>query len=238
MKLDPAKVSLLALQMYLEGYELPDVVKNASHKRRLKTIYRHYHALLTWHAYFQENKPTEFKGEKEFQIFLLYLSECVSDICQAIFLWSHGLYKPCNLILRSSIENFFRSIGLQEGQAILEIESTFELARVIRATNIVQGSPAARVQFDRLWSVYGELCKYVHTADRSYMSLTTAVGVFPRFDQEEARETSEMMRKCITANYGLLCLMFPKYYRKFHHGDYDAVSDVLPKAVRQKLGGR
>lgn len=238
MKLDPARTSLQTLQSYLEEYELSEIAKATVHKQRLKTVYKYYHALLTWHAYFHDTKPGGFKSEKDFQIFLLYFSECVSDACQAIFLWSHGLYKPCNLILRSSIENFFRATGLHEGQAILEIESTFELARVIRATVIVQGSPEARNQFDRLWSAYRELCKYVHTADENHMSLTTAVGVFPRFEKKEAEKTAAMMKNCMQASYGLLCLMFPKYYRKFHHQDYDAVSDVLPKALRQKLGGR
>lgn len=237
MKLQPVTDGLQALQTFLEDYELTAVVKAPAHTQRLRTIYRRYHALLTWHAYLAEKKPANYKKDDSFPTFLLYLNECVSDTCQAIFLWNQGLYKPSHLVLRSGIENFFRSIGLFEGQAVLAIGSTFELARVIRETNLVQETSVATAQFERLWRAYGELCKYVHTSDEYHMSLTTAVGVFPRFEQEKASESAVEIRACTTAYCALLCLMFPVRYRQFHHTDYDLVSDILPKGVRQRLGG-
>lgn len=237
MKIEPVDDCLRDLLEYLRKYELSGVVTATPHKQRLRTIYNRYHALLIWHAYLADKKPSEIKEVKRFKSFRLYFIECVSDTCQSMFLWSHGLYKPTNLILRSGIENFFRGVGIREGQAILEIESTYELARVIRETSLIKSSKAATAQFERLWSAYRELCRYVHTSDELHMSLTTAVGVFPRFVEQEASASANTMRSCISAYTILLCLMFPKYYRGFHHSDFDIVSDVLPKAVRQELGG-
>jgi hypothetical protein len=238
MKIRSVERSFRILERYLEHYNLSIVVTTAPHNRRLKTIYRRYHALLTWHAYLQERTPEYFERRDDFNSFNLYLTECVSDTAQAVFLWSQGLYKPSNLILRSGIENFLRAIGLREGQAILEVESTYELARVVRETSAIQSTNVSRQQFDRLWTAYGVRCKYVHTSDAQHMSLTTAVGVFPRFDVDEASKTGDIVRVCVIAYCSLMCLMFPCYFRSFHHEDYDIVSDELPKVVRQRLGER
>lgn len=222
------------LQNYLEAYELMQVAQLREHKRQLKALYRHYHAVLVWHAHLTRSSTPHLTAA-EYKTYFLFLEEAVSDLCQALFLWSHGLYKPSCLILRSSVENFFRSIGLYERQAILGITSVYELVEVIRNVPIVQSSSTTKILFEQMHGVYKTLCRHVHTSDKNHMALITAVGALPTFDKAKANTSGKHIRNQCQLSNGFLCFMFSKKLRKFHHSDRDSVLDALRPSIRREV---
>jgi hypothetical protein len=225
---------LQELQTFLENYNLKDVAELKEHKQTLAHIYKCYHALLVWHVVLKRITPSQLTVE-EYQTFCLFFDECVSDMCQALFLWSHGLYKPSYLILRSSVENFFRCMGFYEHQPILELNATFELIAAIRGTLLVNQSSNSLKLFQQLHQSYKVLCQYVHTSSRKQMSLTTAVGVFPKFEKKEASLAAEQLRKIITTYCAFLCFMFRYEYKRLHYFELDMISDILTPSIRREI---
>lgn len=231
MKIDSLKEATAALKTYLKEYSLEEIISNDKHNSRLSSIYRKYHALLIWHAYLNSNKSKINTLEKD--NFFLYFNETISDMCQAILLWNHGLYKPSYLILRSSIENFLKCVGLQQGQAILKLSSTYDLFAVINGTKIVKDNVSVDKAFKYLRSKYTILCDYVHTTKTTNMSLTTSVGIFPVFIDDKADFSSKLIQGIIRNYVTILCFMFPNILRIMHHSNYDSIFSVLLKETRK-----
>lgn len=234
MKRDTIEEGLKELQTFLEDYNLKKVMGLKEHQQKLTYIYKCYHALLVWQVVLKRITPSQLTQD-EYQTFCLFFDECVSDMCQSVFLWNHGLYKPNYLMLRSSVENFFRCIGFYEHQAILELSSTFDLIAVIKNTPLVKQSTHLLKLFQQLHQSYKMLCQHVHTSTQTHMSLTTAVGVFPKFDKEEASLASEQIRKNIIAYCAFLGFMFRSEYKKLHHSELDIISNILSPSIRREL---
>lgn len=236
MKRDSVNKSFQELSAYLGSYNLTAITAEAEFNKGLKSSYKRYHALLIWHANLSKGCiwPTKKTKSKEFSA---YFSECISDLCLAIFLYSHGTYKPSFLILRSSLENFIKCICIHEDQKVLNIKSVYEIVGIGKQTGIITSSDSASKHYKKIMDYYSDLCGFVHTADIAHMTLTNAVGVYPLFDKANATECEKMMRACITSMCCILCVMFRARFRSMHHSEQDLISDILPKLVRKELGG-
>lgn len=159
----------------------------------------------------------------------------MSDLCQASFLAVQGFYKPAYLVSRSGIENFFKCIGIAEGQAVLSLTSVFELISVVRGTPFLQTDAVAMKLFDSLKLEYKTLCEHVHTASVSKMAHTDVVGSFPRFDDQYATEVFAMLTRLSLAVTQLLILKHDRAFRTLHHNHYDLVCDALPAQFKRYI---
>jgi hypothetical protein len=234
MRKREVKKGLEELQTFLGGYNLTVVTNSEEFQRELAKVYKYYHALLVWQVVVKRTTPSHL-SPPEYQDFCLFFDESLSDMCQSVFLWTQGLYKPCYLILRSSVENFFRVIGIYEHEGILNLKSTYELIDAIKSTPLVKQSSNIDKLFGQLHQDYKTLCQHVHTASQKQMSLTTAVGVFPKFDPQESLLASKQLSKIIKTYCAFLGFMFRSEYNKLHHSELDIISDILTASTRREL---
>jgi hypothetical protein len=235
MKKNATDKQLSDLLEYLSKYNLNKIVASPKHKALLKSIIKRYLALVTWQAELKSKKPSGFKSPEDLKQFHLYFEETISDICQSIFLWSQGLYKPASLILRSGIENFLKCIGLYDNQKILNLSSTYDLIAIIKDTQVITSTTHSRREFVKIHQQYKELCSSVHTSNSNHMSLTTAIGKFPQFNESKAKSLAKRYKVILISICTLLCFMFPRGYKKMHHKNLDVISDILSKSVKEKI---
>jgi hypothetical protein len=234
---DVTKLALAELISFLEAYSLgKTIASNREFKTLLRSLYKRHHALLVWHTDLHAREVWEGNGEKD-ATFREYLGEATSDVCQSVLLFAQGLYKPAYLVLRSAIENFIRCIGIAGDQAVLSLSSVFELMAVVRDTRVVRQSTTLLAAFDKLRRVYGELCSYVHSSEHEYMSLTAYLGVYPRFNEQNASDFAKVCRDVIVSFCGALTLLFSVRFRELHHRDMDVIADILPRQVKSELYG-
>lgn len=234
----PIDTRISCLEQYLEylkTYSLSTISDNPSLLKRFLSIYKNYHALLVWHTYFVAKRPSYFKNEVEYQSFKMYFEESVSDTCEGIFIALQGLYKPALLITRSSIENFIKLIGLYEKQNILTLTSVYELIEFVKNLPIVNKTSVTKRSYETLRRNYKALCSHVHTSDVNHMSLTNAVGYFPRYEESKLDNFIEIVNSVIKTMCTFYCYMFNKEFHKMNHKDHDYICDVLPKSVKLEI---
>jgi hypothetical protein len=222
------------LTSYLDEYSLHKIVDEKTFRATLKSIYQRYHALLVWNANIEGAAVWKDNAKKDEQ-FRAYAKECTSDACQSVLLFVQGFYKPAYLILRSSIENIIKAIGIAEDQNVLSLTSVFEIIEVVKYTNIIQSSKSAKKQFSRLKADYTTLCKYVHTADSAHMSHTSVAGVFPFLDKIQAASFDSIFRSVMVGECSLLCILLRKRLKRMHHKHLDMIMDIVPRDTKLEI---
>jgi hypothetical protein len=218
---------------YLRNYGLGKLLGNKHYTELVKSIYRRYHALLVWQTNLAEGElwPGQEKKDNEFR---LYFNESVSDLCQSFLLLCHGMYKPSNIVLRSGIEAFVKSVGLAEDQKVLSLTSLFEVFEVVSHTNIAISVPLVARAVQTLHNDYADLCKYVHIAGPPYMSLLSVAGAFPKFDTQ-SKDSNKRIRSAIVAICSIVGVIFNARFKDMHHTSIDLISDILPVQARRRI---
>ena len=93
--------------------------------------------------------------------FKKHLSECFSEMGSSLFVWMHGCYKVSEQTLRSSIENFIKSIGCIYFEEITKSKNTYEIIDLFEKIPFFT-EPENRIFFQFLKSNYSDLCSSVH----------------------------------------------------------------------------
>jgi hypothetical protein len=233
------KKDLELLTKFLAKYSFKRILQDKEFAPLLSSQHKLYYALLTLVAEIRhqniEPAPTSSPTRSIQNIaFSNYLAECVSDLGTAFFVWLHGPYKGSRQILRSGIENYFKSVGVIEDESILRLKNTYEVIE-IAGSNTFFKSPENHRLFQTLSSIYSELCRDVHTATISEMEHNDALGHFPKFSKKQAQSFEKLFRKSSISIISTMCLMFPNAYRKMHFKNRDIVASVLPAAIRRVL---
>lgn len=110
---------------FLRCYSLESVSSNSDFLKNLKMVHKGYFSLLVFSSELTLNQAIGINSEV-----LNRVNETCSDIGASILLLAHGMYKQANMSLRSSIENFSKSIAYPECKNIIEDKSVFDLLPV------------------------------------------------------------------------------------------------------------
>lgn len=231
----PTIIGFNELFDFLKGFNLSSVLDLKDFQERFKGIYKKYHPIITWNSYISMRRPKYFNSDEQYKLYRNYFTEVTSDFCQALFLWCQGLYKPCNLILRSGIENFVRCLGIYENHPVLEITSAYDLFAFVRKIGIVTLNKELTKKFDELHSCYIDLCAFVHTIDEDFMSMITSVGGLPKFSDSDATVFKNHFYKISNSLNSFLFVCFHDELKKMHHQDYDLILDSLPASIKRLL---
>ncbi|MBV9859719.1 MAG: hypothetical protein JO038_06420 [Alphaproteobacteria bacterium] len=232
---DGGASGFVELLLFLERYSLSGVIQdNKPFGTLLRSLYKRHYGLLIWHADLEKGEIWKDNIEKN-AAFRPYLKETASDVSQSILLFAQGLYKPAYLMLRSAVENFVKCIGIAEDQEVLSLKSAFDLMAIVRDAPAVKRSANLGALFGRLRRIYKELCGYVHSSEHQYLSLTSYIGVYPKFHSEQASKYAKMCRDVLASICGALTLLFPSRFRELHHRDADLIGDILPKQVKHEV---
>jgi hypothetical protein len=118
------------------------------------------------------------------------------------------MYKPANLVLRSGIEAFVKAIGIAADQKVLTITSVFEVFGIVASVDLIRDNALTSRCYESLYTEYKELCKYAHNAGPSYMSLTSAIGVFPKYNEADFELFGKRSRGIIVNMCSILAIFF------------------------------
>lgn len=230
---DGQKIASKEFLDFLRAYHMRPIIEDTNLPVRLRKCFKRYYPLLLLEQGIGRQAPwTDKKKSNEFR---LYFREAISDICQSIVLAAQGFYKPSQLSLRSGLENWFRCMGLAEGQVVLSLTSVYELIDLVATLPFFSRRAAAKPYFDTLRNRYALLCGYVHTSSAAHMALTTAAGAFPRYLEKDADVTFAAIEEVCGKITSIFCLLAERTYRGLHHSHFDLVNDVLPARVRAAL---
>lgn len=172
-------------------------------------------------------KPIVSKEQFEF------LQESVSDCGQCLFLAMNGCYKGARLLLRSSIENFLKGIGLDEVPQIAIEKNVYQ---VFDDADLVKVFSTNNLKTD-LHSIYGCLCMDVHTADSKHMAGISALKFFPHFDKREAKKFSGVYIKLLPVYITALCLKYNNHYHSIDYKNKEVVSGGLMDEFKSAVYG-
>ena len=95
------------LVKYFKEYRLENVFLESGFIDEFRKVHKKSLGYLVLYSEIEkQNKIKMFWADKA----IFYLQESVSDVLQSVFAWVNGAYKPANLLLRSSIENFNKAV--------------------------------------------------------------------------------------------------------------------------------
>lgn len=209
------------LLQYIEKFSLKDLSENKDYLSIVSIYHKKYISYFVFITELEDNIP-----EKEY----LYFKETNSDLITSLFHLSTGNYKSCKLLLRSSLECFFKAFALSYIPNIDKEKSVYELFDKVKALDFFKTSPN-KEQFNNLHSVYKELCRDVHTAEKVNMANIASLNFFPKFSKKDANKITNLILKIIPSYCFLLATKYNKEFHKIHHSH----KEIILLAVEKKL---
>jgi uncharacterized membrane protein len=84
-------------------------------------------------------------------------------------------------------------------QNVLALTAVYELINVVMEISDIKQNKIARHHVGVLRQKYSILCSYVHTADKTHMSMTGFVGIFPRFKESQSEHFFNISKDIIVS---------------------------------------
>ena len=226
-----------ALLMFIGDYSIKDTYDANFLDLVIKPMHRSYYSALVMCAELQHQKikpPMSLTSnhEEQEQLFWLHLSECFSELGSSFFLVINGCYKASGQVLRSSIENFVKSIGGLDNIGINKIKNVYEVFERSSAAGFFS-LEYGKEAFGGATKLYSELCSTVHTGTPKDMQKISALGDFPVVDLDKAVYVKNIYTNIVTIYVSTLSVMFAEAFHKTHHTNRDIVQESLsPKALK------
>jgi hypothetical protein len=159
--------------------------------------------------------------------------EAVADLSTSYLLLYRNLYKASLLCLRSSIENTVRLVCLSSGIDPNDISTVSNLFSEARGLNRYSGLSTSI--FNRLYSLYAELCNFVHSSSPDYMALRIPFSEMSAPDQERAEVALKYIDAVLSDISQLLYLFFSESLKNVEHKLSDQLLDTLPKSIKKQV---
>ncbi|GFM89090.1 hypothetical protein PSCICO_44890 [Pseudomonas cichorii] len=230
-----------AVKSFISAYTLQPLLNDAEAMKKISSSHAKYYAVLTL---FHELKhtppkvPFQHKDDKTSDhlesMFWLYLEETISELGSTLFLISNGFYKAAGLVLRSSLENFFKLSASFHHAEIYTTKSTYEVIELAKKSKIFESTNGAKI-FNSLHSSYVELCKAVHTATIEDMQTVSALGHFPHIDKVKLDKLSTHYTSITSKFTDSLCLLFKDTFHKIHFKNRDIIQAGLSKPTLRAI---
>ncbi|MCB9049724.1 MAG: hypothetical protein H6556_09850 [Lewinellaceae bacterium] len=219
---------------FLKNYNLKKLFDDDQIINDLSRVHKKYFSYLSLIS-----ELDQYKNDDTYDIPLRtdqfsYLAESSSDIGSAIFHSVNGSYKSSRMLLRSSIETFFKGFCFDEIEDILEEKRVFVIFDKIKELNYFKNE-AQRSQFEICHVEYADLCKDVHTAEEINMQKLTALKYFPSYDPEKMNSICERILKITPAFLFLLCNKFNQQFQKMHHRNKENILHSIKKKLRPTI---
>lgn len=177
------------LLKFLSVYSLDGILRDEQLKSIIKSFHKYHLSYLTLLVCMEQK--TTFSDPMKDRLF-----ESASDIGYAFFLLCNGCYKPANLILRSSLENFVKALVVNNNPNILQekfIHKIFSEACTVQQCTYLTEHQSIK----SLYGYYKELCKYTHTSSEQEMSQMIAFKWLPGIDYTEANKLRNIARNIL-----------------------------------------
>lgn len=216
-----------ALSSFLKDYTISPMLDNSYYLAGMKSIHKSYLPMLTFVAEFSQNATTQHAVVDR-------IKECSSDLGFCLFLVAHGAYKPANVMLRSSIENFIKSITYSHDPTVLTEKKVYLIFSKCESMDIFM-QPDFKNIFNEIKQIYGELCAYVHTAERINMAHISALCTLPSFNQNTYDYLSIKFKKLVVNYLKILTFIYKSVFFTFNINNRKNILSILPKSYRRFL---
>lgn len=173
-----------------------------------------------------------FSKDKIDENSMLRLRESSSDLGTAMFLIINGAYKPANLMMRSCIENFIKSVGCLIDASVLEEKSLYKVIDKSGEHPVLEKN---RKFYDDLKTEYAVLCSHVHTATEKEMVHVNALNVFPTMMADKTQTLSAIIDKTIKSMIYITICIHPGLFFSLATEYRDKILDSLTASQRASL---
>lgn len=215
------------LMKFFKNYNLKEISDDDDFNNDFKTVHKKIfgYLVLFCEIEYQNKKEKLFSDQA-----LFYLKESVSDILQSLFAWVNGAYKSADLLLRSSIENFNKSIIGNTHVEVFTEKSVYKIFDMAAELSEYQKKVLKNSFLEILHRLYGELCKSTHTATCADMEHITALSLLPKFDKEQSNEYKRSIMTLVDCYLGFFLANRKKeIIDKMYRTHIDTFYDVLPQ---------
>lgn len=158
------------------------------------------------------------------------LSECFSDIVSSFSAALHGLYKPANMSLRSSIETFTKGISSLHSTEASTTKSVYRIFEIAKTCNTF--SDASEKYFNTVHQQYVLLCNFTHTSTKAHMVRNHALANFTKQDNEQLKVWVAHYEATIKAILSILMLANSRIYLDTPPKAQDIYEETVPKEIR------
>lgn len=212
---------------FIKNYNLTDIESEKDFTDLLKNLHKHYYAYLTlvWGLHYQNAYNTQTDER---------LIESCSDIAHVLFLMAHGAYKPANLILRSSIENFIKGIGVIQDPTILTEKSVYKIFDSAKNFKLCELDNFTDL-CNQLNTHYTHLCSVTHTATYNEMEHLSSLASLPKFDKSKAETLKNISVKILKIYIKILVFSYRIDFMKMDFRHRDNVMNVLSAELKRKI---
>jgi len=223
------------LDRFLAEYRVPPSLGAQARASLLKRVHRHVLAGLQVQACFLASaragtstiSGTIVDPSSES---VSHLNEGFADLVGVLGCLVHGLYKPSNMLLRGSVENFVRGLA---GLSSLEARETKSVYRLFELAAKEPPFLAASVNdFLSLQQVYGDLCLHVHSATPDHRGGAHHLSVYMRQDTAKMRSVVLAVERASRAMLSILVRSDRRLYTGCSPRVRDLLDEVLPSGVR------
>ncbi|WP_457923355.1 hypothetical protein [Pseudomonas aeruginosa] len=230
------------VQKFIGNYRLETLLSDDEAIKKIKSAHAKYFAALTIFHELKHKNPTlqlppTNSPEKNIKLagnFWAYLEEILSELGSTLFLIANGFYKAAELVLRSTLENFFKINAAFHTPDIFETKSTYEVIELSKNSEVFKSEPGTDI-FEKLKSHYVTLCKSVHTADIENMQQVTALGYFPHIDKTKLAATSKAYVSITSKYVEILSLIFKDSSHEMHYKNKDIIQTCFTKPTNEKI---
>lgn len=223
------------LILYIKGYSLTDALSSKVRISQIKRAHKYcLSALQAWSVMEQKGKADKLQisniniDAKELPFDLL--SECFSDIVSSFFAALHGLYKPANMSLRSSIETFTKGISSLHSTEASTTKSVYRIFEIAKTCDTF--SNASEKYFNTVHQQYALLCNFTHTSTKAHMVGNHALTNFTKQDNEQLKVWVSHYEATIKAMLSILILSNSRIYLDTPPKAQDIYEETVPKEVR------
>lgn len=166
-------------------------------------------------------------------VWLNYLKEVTSDLMLALFCWAQGMYKPAELELRCSIENYLKALIAITEEKIIEEKSVFRIFDKAKGDAHFQHTVTSKflVSFE---NDYSTLCHTVHS-DPKVISPVSALGAIAGYIPSNPDEFQTLIIRMAEGYMGCLYFNYPAIIDKMHPENKKDFLDCLQKSTKQKI---
>lgn len=167
---------------YFNEYNLKTVITKDAFERNAKSIHRKLYAFL---VLTNELEQQSILSSSE-DILRKLFKEIGSDLILSFFCWVNGAYKPAELQLRSSIENFVKAFLYKQFPQIIMTKSVYEIFDLAENSDIFNNK-ICYSHYSVLRNEYASLCAYVHSS-MDKLAQNEALIQLPKYNNALADE--------------------------------------------------
>lgn len=210
------------LLKYIENFNLKPLLEEQGYREFVSTYHKKYFGFFILTTELEAVMP-----EDEY----LFLKEANSDLITCLFHLTTGNYKSAKLLLRSSIECFFKGFSKSWLSEIQNEKRVYEIFDKIKCLDYFSEQPF-QDEFKNIHKIYKVLCKDVHAADNVNMANIKSLDFFPKYSKKHSKEVNGIILKLIPSYCFLLTCKYNQAFHNSHHTHKEIIISLINRKLR------